>query len=163
MIRLVREILYITNVCEMFYDPSKSVLQMLANAFANLMNVLQMKCECKTWVSNLHNTHCTVFLFVLCASARSCPISLFSFKFGLIFHICPAFCGNVNTNAGQSLQTSYHHFCLAINKNGLRLLTNMLWMSQCQNSSKFLSVSYLMKTADVIMIFFPSHNTTYHT
>ena len=28
------------------------------------------------------------------------------------------------------------------------------YMSQCQNSSKFLSVSYLMKTADVIMIFF---------
>ena len=27
-------------------------------------------------------------------------------------------------------------------------------LSQCQNSSKFLSVSYLMKTADVIMIFF---------
>ena len=27
-------------------------------------------------------------------------------------------------------------------------------MSQCQNSSKFLSASYLMKTADVIMIFF---------
>ena len=36
-------------------------------------------------------------------------------------------------------------------------------MSQCQNSSKFLSVSYLMKTADVIMIFFSSHNTTDHT
>ena len=27
-------------------------------------------------------------------------------------------------------------------------------MSHCQNSSKFLSFSYLMKTADVIMIFF---------
>ena len=32
-----------------------------------------------------------------------------------------------------------------------------------QNSSKFLSVSYLMKTADVIMNFFSSHNTTDHT
>ena len=37
------------------------------------------------------------------------------------------------------------------------------YLSQFQNSSKFLSVSYLMKTADVIMIFFSSHNTTYHT
>ena len=37
------------------------------------------------------------------------------------------------------------------------------YLSQCQNSSKFLSVSYLMKTADVIMIFFSSHNTTDHT
>ena len=39
----------------------------------------------------------------------------------------------------------------------------MAYVSQCQNSSKFLSVSYLMKTADVIMIFFSSHNTTDHT
>ena len=37
------------------------------------------------------------------------------------------------------------------------------YKSQCQNSSKFLSVSYLMKTADVIMNFFSSHNTTDHT
>ena len=36
-------------------------------------------------------------------------------------------------------------------------------MSHCQNSSKFLSVSYLMKTADVIMNFSSSHNTTDHT
>ena len=35
-------------------------------------------------------------------------------------------------------------------------------MSYCQNSSKFLSVSYLMKTADVIMNFSSSHNTTDH-
>ena len=33
----------------------------------------------------------------------------------------------------------------------------MSYLSHCQNSSKFLSVSYLMKTADVIMIFF--HHT----
>ena len=37
------------------------------------------------------------------------------------------------------------------------------YMSHCQNSSKFLSVSYLMKTADVIMNFSSSHNTTDHT
>ena len=49
--RLVREILYIINVCEMFYDSSKSVLvfksyrclRMLGNAVANLTNVLPMK------------------------------------------------------------------------------------------------------------------------
>ena len=39
----------------------------------------------------------------------------------------------------------------------------LAYMSQCQNSSKFLSVSYLMKTADVIRNFFSSHNTTDHT
>ena len=38
-----------------------------------------------------------------------------------------------------------------------------VYMSQCQNSSKFLSVSYLMKTTDVIMNLFSSHNTTDHT
>ena len=31
------------------------------------------------------------------------------------------------------------------------------YVSHCQNSSKFLSVSYLMKTADVIMNFFFLH------
>ena len=51
------------KACEMFYDPSKSVLQMLqmlsmlANVIENLTNVLRMERECKTWVSNLHNTH----------------------------------------------------------------------------------------------------------
>ena len=42
-------------------------------------------------------------------------------------------------------------------------ILKIICMSQCQNSSKFLSVSYLMKTADVIMNFFSSHNTTDHT
>ena len=32
-----------------------------------------------------------------------------------------------------------------------------------ESMSKFLSVSYLMKTADVIMNFCSSHNTTDHT
>ena len=44
-----------------------------------------------------------------------------------------------------------------------RSVENIYYMSQCQNSSKFLSVSYLMKTADLIMNFFSSHNTTDHT
>ena len=38
-----------------------------------------------------------------------------------------------------------------------------LHMSHCQNSSKFLSVSYFMKTADAIINFFSSHDTTDHT
>ena len=98
------------NACEMFYDPSKSalqMLQMLAKDVGNLSSVLRMKRECKTWVSNLHNYTVTlrVFLVVLY------QISLFSFK----FHIRPAFCGNVNTNARESLQTSYDHYkCIAI-------------------------------------------------
>ena len=45
----------------------------------------------------------------------------------------------------------------------MSVLGNIHLMSQCQNSTKFLSVSYLMKTADVIMNFFSSHNTTDHT
>ena len=57
---LVREIFNIMNASKMFYNPSESVLQMLqmlANADVNLTNVLRMKPECKTWVSNLHNKH----------------------------------------------------------------------------------------------------------
>ena len=50
-------------------------------------------------------------------------MSLFSIKFVLIVHIRPAFYGNVNTNASESLQMSYDHYkCLANNKNGLRLV-----------------------------------------
>ena len=48
--RLVREILYIMNACEMFYDPSKSVLhmlKMLANAVANFTNVLRINMNAK--------------------------------------------------------------------------------------------------------------------
>ena len=44
-----------------------------------------------------------------------------------------------------------------------KILPELSHMSQCQNSSKFLSVSYLMQTTDVIMNFFSSHNTTDHT
>ena len=66
----------------------------------------------------------------LCLKSTSlCPISLFSFKFVLIVHIRPAFYRNVNTNASGSLQTSYDYYkCLANNKNGLTLVTNMLQM-----------------------------------
>ena len=37
------------------------------------------------------------------------------------------------------------------------------YKSHCQNSSKFLSIAYFMKTADVIMFFFSSHDRTNHT
>ena len=40
-------------------------------------------------------------------SASLCPINLFSFKFVLIVHICPAFYGNVNTTASESIQMFY--------------------------------------------------------
>ena len=103
----------------MFNDPSKSVLQMvqmlrmLAKAVANLTNVLRMKREHETWVTKLHNVSLCLI------SDRPCPISVFSFKVVLIVHIRPAFYGNVNTNASESLQTFYDHYkCLAINKNG---------------------------------------------
>ena len=38
-----------------------------------------------------------------------------------------------------------------------------VYMSHCQNSSKFLSIAYFMKTADVIMFFFSSYDRTNHT
>ena len=64
-------------------------------------------------------------------SASLCPISLFSFKFILIVHIHPEFYENVNTNASESLQTSYDHYkYLANNKNDFRLVTNMLRMEK---------------------------------
>ena len=54
-------------------------------------------------------------------------MSLLPFKFVFIVHIRPEFYENVNTNASESLQTSYELYkYLANNKNGLRLVTNML-------------------------------------
>ena len=45
-------------------------------------------------------------------------MSLYSIKFVLFVHICPAVYGNVNANASESLQMSYNHYkCLAYNKN----------------------------------------------
>ena len=93
---------------------------MLTNVVANLMNVLRMKQENDAWVANLHNidVHCMCFLCLI--SASLCPMSLFSIKSVLFVHICPAFYGNVNTNASESLQMSYKHYkCIAYNKSGL--------------------------------------------
>ena len=50
------------NASEVFYDPSESALQMPAIAVVNLTNVLQMKNECKAWLSNLHDKECVCFL-----------------------------------------------------------------------------------------------------
>ena len=81
------------------------------NAYERLwmpLRILRMCCE---WKANAKQGY--LFCIIRIAgvsfchiSARPCPISLFSFKI-LIFHIRPAFCGNVNTKAGESLQTSY--------------------------------------------------------
>ena len=55
------------SMLAIFYDPCKSVLQMvkmLKNAcksVANLTSVLRMKRELDTWVTNLHYTHCGCF------------------------------------------------------------------------------------------------------
>ena len=86
---LVREILYMIIACKMFYDPSISVLQMLqmlANAVANLM----MCCECLAKAKHVYLIYIIYIAGVsLCLiSPRPCPISLFSFKFG-IFSTCP--------------------------------------------------------------------------
>ena len=119
-----------------FYDPCKSVLQMvqmLKNTCECLRMPLRilrmwtrMKRENDAWVTNLHNTHCRCFsLSNICQPLSNELNSLFSIKFVLIVHIRPAFYGNVNTNASESLQMSYDHYkCLAKNKNGLRMVTN---------------------------------------
>ena len=100
-------------------------LGMLDNAIVNLTNVLRVKREHGAYVTNLHNTHCGYFSL----SYSLCPMSLFSFKFVLIVHIRPEFYANLNTNASESIQTSYDRYkCLANNKNGLRMVTNMLRM-----------------------------------
>ena len=97
---------------------------MLTNVVANQTNVLRMKPENDALVANLH-IHCTCFsLSYICQ-----PLSkeFISIKFVLFVHICPAFYGNVNTNASEYLQMSYNHYkCRDNNKNGLRLVTNML-------------------------------------
>ena len=108
---------------------------MLTNAVANLKNlknVMRMKRENDPWVTNLHNTHCMCFsLSYICQ-----PLSN-----ELIFYqICthcpyshPAFYGNVNTNASESLQMSYDHYKgLANNKNGFDWLQICCeWLQIC--------------------------------
>ena len=46
--RLVKEILCIVNACELFYDPSKPVLQMLQM----FKNACQCRCESYECVAN---------------------------------------------------------------------------------------------------------------
>ena len=70
--------------------------RIFANAVANLINVLPLKRECKTWVSNLHNKHFGVYLWLIST------VSFFTCKFRLTVHIRPAFCENVYTNARES-------------------------------------------------------------
>ena len=75
------------------------------NVVGNPTNV-SMKQENKTRVTNLKKKLITDVSLCL-ISARPCPIGLFSFKLVLIR---PAYCENVNTNASESLQTSYDHY-----------------------------------------------------
>ena len=97
------------------------------NAVANLTNVLRMKREHCAYAinlhNNLHNTHCGYF-----SLSYICQLLSNEFIFLQICTYCH-YSSNVNTNASESLQTSYDHYkCLANNKNGLRLVTNMLRM-----------------------------------
>ena len=55
------------------------------------------------------------------------------------------------------------HFTTDERCQGENVWKHILFLSHCQNSSKFLSVTYPMKTADLIMNCFSSHNTTDHT
>ena len=72
MMRSVRENFYVMNASEGFYDPSESalqMLQMLAIAVVNFTNVLQIKHECKAWLSNLHDKECVCFLLACICQA----------------------------------------------------------------------------------------------
>ena len=65
-------------------------------------------------------THCRVCLFGF-LSTRLCPISLFPIILTLFVHILSLYYGNINTDAIESLQTSYDHYkCVAVDQNGLR-------------------------------------------
>ena len=99
-----------------------------------LKNACEHRCESyecvanETWVTNMHNTHCGCFSLSYICQPLSNQLYIF---LQICTHcpFCPAFYGNVNTNARESLQTSYDHYkCLTNNKNGLRLVTNMLQM-----------------------------------
>ena len=59
--------------------------------------------------------------------SRLCPVSLFLILMLFIVRILSLYYENINTNASESLQTSYGHYkCVAIDKNVVRLLPNML-------------------------------------
>ncbi len=93
------------------------MLRMLTNALANLANACERLTNETTTqrMRELHNP-LPMFRFVTYspAAAESTSSSHLIRKFSY-------------TNASKSLQMSYDHYkCLAINKNGLRLLTKML-------------------------------------
>ena len=108
------------------------MVQMLKNACKYLQMLLRILKICCELIEKTMHEKLICIIHIACVSlclisASLCPMSLFSIKFVLIVHIRPAFYGNVNTNASESLQMSYDHYkCLPNNKNGLRLVTNML-------------------------------------
>ena len=112
-------------------------LKFLANLFCDYYKCLRMlrnpyECRCESYerVANeittrrmrslFAHTHCRCFsLPFIC--------NLFPIIMLLIVRILSLYYENINTNASESLQTSYdHNKCVAIDKNGLRLLPNML-------------------------------------
>ena len=109
-------------LANLLYDCYKC-LRMLTNAVANLTNSLRMKKQHDACVAYLHIHIATVSLCLL--FAKLCP--KFSIILLLIVRILSLYFKNINTNGSESLQTSCDHYkCVAIDKNGLRLLPNML-------------------------------------
>ena len=95
-----------------------NLLRILTNAVANLTNVLRIKHD--ACVANWH-IHITGLSFCFFLFARLFPISLFPIILILIVRILSLYYENNNTNASESLQTSYDHYkCIAIGQNGLR-------------------------------------------
>ena len=113
----------------MFFDPCKSVLQILQM----LANVLRMKRLHNAWVTNLHYTHCTLRVFLLYL-----PVSI---KFVLIVHIHPAFYGNVHT----MLENLYKHLKTTTNAlPTIRIACN--WLQICCKYAHFRSIFLIFVT-----------------
>ena len=102
---------------EKCYKILANLLRILTNAVANLTNVLRIKQQHDTCVAKWH-IHITGLSFLF---ATLFPISLFPIILILIVRILSLYYENINTNASESLQTSYDHYkCVAIGQNGLR-------------------------------------------
>ena len=88
-------------------------LRVLANAVANHRNVLRMKREHKTWVTNLHNTHCGCFSLsyicqALCNKLIFHQICTNCLHWSCILWKCQYECKWIFTNILGSLQMPFY-------------------------------------------------------
>ena len=111
-------------LANLFYDCYKC-LRMLTNPYEccceSYDRELRIKQQHDTCVAYLHIHIAGLSFFFFFFFARLFPISLFSIVLILIVRILSLYYENINTNASESLQTSYDHYkCVAIDQNDLR-------------------------------------------